>query len=104
MLLLKTVLTVRAGQAHSHARLGWETFTDAVIRKLAEERRQLVFILWGSHAQKKGAFIDRQRHLVLAAPHPSPLSAHRGFFGSKPFSQTNAYLQQHGTAPIDWQV
>ena len=104
VLLLNTVLTVRAGQAHSHARLGWETFTDAVIRKLAEERRQLVFILWGSHAQKKGAFIDRQRHLVLAAPHPSPLSAHRGFFGSKPFSQTNAYLQQHGTAPIDWQV
>ncbi len=104
VLLLNTVLTVRAGQAHSHARLGWETFTDAVIRKLAEERQQLVFILWGSHAQKKGAFIDRQRHLVLAAPHPSPLSAHRGFFGSKPFSQTNAYLQQHGMAPIDWQV
>lgn len=104
VLLLNTVLTVRAGQAHSHAVLGWERFTDKVIRLLAEEREHLVFILWGSHAQKKGAFIDRSRHLVLSAPHPSPLSAYRGFFGSRPFSQTNAYLQQHGKAAIDWQL
>ena len=104
VLLLNTVLTVRARQAHSHAALGWETFTDTVIRRLAEQRKHLVFILWGSHAQKKGAFIDRGRHLVLTSPHPSPLSAYRGFFGSKPFSQTNAYLQKHGQTPIDWQV
>ena len=104
VLLLNTVLTVRAGQAHSHAALGWEVFTDKVIRQLAEHREHLVFILWGSHAQKKGAFIDRNRHLVLTAVHPSPLSASRGFFGSKPFSQTNDYLQQHGLNPIDWQV
>ena len=104
VLLLNAVLTVRAHQAHSHARLGWETFTDKVIRQLADEREHLVFILWGSHAQKKGAFIDRTRHLVIASPHPSPLSAYRGFFGSKPFSRTNAYLQAHGHTPIDWQV
>lgn len=104
VLLLNTVLTVRARQAHSHAALGWETFTDTVIRRLAEQREHLVFILWGSHAQKKGAFIDRGRHLVLTSQHPSPLSAYRGFFGSKPFSQTNAYLQKHGQTPIDWQV
>lgn len=104
VLLLNTVLTVREGQAHSHAALGWETFTDKVIRQLADHRENLVFILWGSHAQKKGAFIDRNRHLVLTAVHPSPLSAARGFFGSKPFSQTNHYLQQHGLSPIDWQV
>ena len=104
VLLLNTVLTVRAGQAHSHAAFGWETFTDCVIRRLAEQREGLVFILWGSHAQKKGAFIDRSRHLVLSAPHPSPLSAHRGFFGSRPFSQTNAYLKAQGKSEIDWQV
>ena len=104
VLLLNTVLTVREGQAHSHAALGWETFTDKVIRQLADHREHLVFILWGSHAQKKGAFIDRNRHLVLTAVHPSPLSAARGFFGSKPFSQANHYLQQHGLSPIDWQV
>ena len=104
VLLLNTVLTVRAGQAHSHAAFGWETFTDCVIRRLAEQREGLVFILWGSHAQKKGAFIDRNRHLVLSAPHPSPLSAHRGFFGSRPFSQTNAYLKAQGKSEIDWQV
>ena len=104
VLLLNAVLTVRAHQAHSHARLGWETFTDKVIRQLADEREHLVFILWGSHAQKKGAFIDRTRHLVIASPHPSPLSAYRGFFGSQPFSRTNAYLQAHGHTPIDWQV
>ena len=104
VLLLNTVLTVRAGQAHSHAAFGWETFTDCVIRRLAEQREGLVFILWGSHAQKKGAFIDRSRHLVLSAPHPSPLSAHRGFFGSRPFSQANAYLKAQGKSEIDWQV
>ena len=104
VLLLNTVLTVRAGQAHSHATFGWERFTDCVIRQLAQERDHLVFILWGSHAQKKGAFIDRNRHLVLSAPHPSPLSAHRGFFGSKPFSQTNAYLKAQGQSAIDWQL
>lgn len=104
VLLLNTVLTVRAHQANSHASLGWERFTDTVVHRLAEQREHLVFILWGSHAQKKGAFIDRNRHLVLTSPHPSPLSASRGFFGSKPFSQANAYLQSHGESPIDWQV
>lgn len=104
VLLLNTVLTVRAGQAHSHALLGWETFTDKVIGQLAEQREHLVFILWGSHAQKKGAFIDRNRHLVITSPHPSPLSAYRGFFGSKPFSRTNKYLQEHGKSMIDWQI
>ena len=104
VLLLNTVLTVRAGQAHSHASLGWEQFTDRVIAQLNEHREHIVFLLWGSHAQKKGAFIDRSRHLVLTSPHPSPLSAHRGFFGCRHFSQTNAYLQEHGETPIDWQV
>ena len=104
VLLLNTVLTVRAGAAHSHATFGWEVFTDEVIRQLDKEREHLVFMLWGSHAQKKGAFIDRNRHLVLTAPHPSPLSAYRGFFGCKHFSQANAYLQASGLEPIDWQV
>lgn len=104
VLLLNTVLTVRAGMAHSHATFGWEEFTDEVIRQLDKEREHLVFMLWGSHAQKKGAFIDRNRHLVLTAPHPSPLSAYRGFFGCKHFSQANAYLQANGLEPIDWQV
>ena len=104
VLLLNTVLTVRAGLAHSHATFGWEVFTDEVIRQLDKEREHLVFMLWGSHAQKKGAFIDRNHHLVLTAPHPSPLSAYRGFFGCKHFSQANAYLQAHGLEPIDWQV
>ena len=83
-------------------RSGWETFTDAVIHKLAEEREHLVFILWGSYAQRKGDFIDRSRHLVLQSPHPSPLSAHRGFFGNHHFSQTNQYLEAHGVDPIQW--
>ena len=104
VLLLNTVLSVQAGQAHSHAAWGWETFTDAVIAQLAAERSGLVFMLWGAHAQKKGALIDRQRHLVLQAPHPSPLSAHRGFFGCHHFSLANAYLQQQGLSPIDWQT
>ena len=104
VLLLHTVLTVRAHQAHSHANLGWETFTDRVIAGLNEKREHLVFMLWGSHAQKKGAMIDRSSHLVLAAPHPSPLSAYRGFFGCRHFSQANAYLAAHGIAPIDWRL
>ena len=104
VLLLNTVLTVRAGQAHSHAALGWERFTDRVVAVLNEEREHLVFMLWGSHAQKKGAIIDRSRHLVLTAPHPSPLSAHRGFFGCRHFSQANSYLKQQGLTEINWQV
>lgn len=102
VLLLNATLTVRAHQAGSHQRKGWEEFTDAVIRKLADEREHLVFILWGAYAQKKGAFIDRTRHLVLTSVHPSPLSAYHGFFGNHHFSQTNAYLQEHGQTPIVW--
>lgn len=102
VLLLNATLTVRAQQAGSHQNKGWEAFTDAVIHSLAAGRDHIVFILWGAYAQKKGAFIDKQRHLVLTSAHPSPFAAHRGFFGSKPFSQTNAYLVQHGKTPIDW--
>ena len=102
VLLLNATLTVRAHQAGSHQRQGWEEFTDAVIKALAEEREHLVFILWGAYAQKKGAFIDRSRHLVLASAHPSPLSAYHGFFGNKHFSLANAYLEQHGETPIKW--
>ncbi|MCG8710815.1 uracil-DNA glycosylase [Brenneria sp. 4F2] len=102
VLLLNTVLTVEAGQAHSHANLGWETFTDRVIAALNENREGIVFLLWGSHAQKKGNIIDCQRHHVLKSPHPSPLSAHRGFLGCKHFSQTNQILEKQGVTPIDW--
>ncbi|MBW7981979.1 uracil-DNA glycosylase [Enterobacillus tribolii] len=102
VLLLNTVLTVEGGKAHSHANLGWEQFTDRVVAALNEHRSGLVFLLWGSHAQKKGSIIDRQRHHVLKAPHPSPLSAHRGFFGCHHFSQTNQFLEQQGLAAIDW--
>ncbi|MBP3349042.1 MAG: uracil-DNA glycosylase [Bacteroidaceae bacterium] len=102
VLLLNATLTVRAHQAGSHQNKGWEAFTDAVIRRLATEREHIVFILWGSYAQRKGAFIDRNRHCVLQSPHPSPLSAYRGFFGNKHFSRTNEYLVQHGYKPIDW--
>ena len=102
VLLLNATLTVRAHQAGSHQRRGWEEFTDATIRLLAEEREHLVFILWGSYAQKKGAFIDRNKHLVLTSAHPSPLSAYNGFFGNKHFSQANAYLASHGIEPIDF--
>lgn len=104
VLLLNTVLTVRAGQAHSHAPLGWEQFTDRVIAQLNAHREHIVFMLWGSHAQKKGAMVDRDRHFVLTAPHPSPLSAYRGFFGCRHFSQANAYLKAQGLSEIDWQV
>lgn len=97
-------ITVERGMAHSHANFGWETFTDRVIAALNEHREKLVFLLWGSHAQKKGQIIDRTRHLVLTAPHPSPLSAHRGFFGCHHFSKTNSYLESHRIKPIDWQI
>lgn len=102
VLLLNATLTVRAHQAGSHQRRGWEEFTDAVIRKLAEEKSNLVFILWGAYAQKKGAFIDRSKHLVLTSVHPSPLSAHSGFFGNHHFSLTNDYLVKNGKTAIDW--
>ncbi|WP_038183311.1 uracil-DNA glycosylase [Vibrio rhizosphaerae] len=101
--LLNTVLTVEQGKAHSHAGTGWETFTDKVIAEINQHRQNVVFLLWGSHAQKKGHFIDRHKHYVLTAPHPSPLSAHRGFFGCKHFSKANQYLQEHGEAPVNWQ-
>ncbi|MCU7555491.1 uracil-DNA glycosylase [Alteromonas sp. ASW11-19] len=103
VLLLNTVLTVAQGQAHSHSKWGWETFTDAVIAELNAKRTGMVFLLWGSHARKKGAAIDRNRHCVLEAPHPSPLSAHRGFFGCGHFSKANTYLRNQGQAPINWQ-
>jgi len=103
VLLLNTVLTVEAGQAHSHAHLGWETFTDRVIAAINEHREGVVFLLWGSHAQKKGRIIDTRHHHVLKTVHPSPLSAHRGFFGCKHFSQANQFLQQQGLEPINWQ-
>lgn len=102
VLLLNTVLTVEAGKAHSHAHLGWETFTDRVIAALNQHAKGVVFLLWGAHAQKKGAIIDRQRHPILTSPHPSPLSAHRGFLGCKHFSRTNQLLERQGSAPIDW--
>ena len=102
VMLLNATLTVREHQAGSHQGRGWETFTDAVIQTLAREREHLVFILWGSYAQRKGAFIDRSRHLVLQSAHPSPLSAYRGFFGNRHFSQANAFLQAHGIEPIHW--
>ncbi|MBY4677043.1 uracil-DNA glycosylase [Marinobacterium arenosum] len=104
VLLLNAVLTVEHSSANSHQGKGWEQFTDKVIATVNEQCEHVVFMLWGSYAQKKGAHIDRQRHLVLKAPHPSPLSAHRGFFGCRHFSQANAYLQQHGRTPIDWQL
>lgn len=102
VLLLNTVLTVERGQAHSHARIGWETFTDHVIAAINRHREGIVFLLWGSHAQKKGSIIDRQRHHVLQAPHPSPLSAHRGFFGCDHFIKANQILTEQGSSPIDW--
>ena len=102
VLLLNATLTVAAHRAGSHQNHGWETFTDAVVRALAEQREHLVFILWGSYAQKKGAFIDRSRHCVICSAHPSPLSAYRGFFGSKPFSKANAYLKANGIGEIAW--
>jgi uracil-DNA glycosylase len=104
VLLLNATLTVEAGKAGSHQNRGWEKFTDVIVDSLNREREDLVFVLWGSYAQKKGAFIDTRKHLVLKGPHPSPLSAHRGFFGCKHFSKINSYLQAHGKAPIDWRL
>ena len=104
VLLLNTVLTVRAHAAHSHKDIGWEAFTDAAIRVLNEQDRPMVFILWGKPAQMKKAMLNNPAHLILEAPHPSPLSAYRGFFGSRPFSRTNKFLTAHGLAPIDWQI
>jgi len=102
VLLLNATLTVRAHSAGSHQNKGWETFTDAVIHHIAEEKEHVVFILWGSYAQKKGEFINSNKHLVLKSPHPSPLSAHRGFFGNKHFSKANDYLRQTGQTTIQW--
>lgn len=104
VLLLNATLTVEQANAGSHQGRGWETFTDAAIAALNVRREGLVFVLWGSYAQKKGAFIDDTKHLVLKSPHPSPLSAHRGFFGNHQFSKINQYLSQHGQKPIDWQL
>ena len=104
VLLLNSVLTVEAAKAASHQKQGWEQFTDSVISALNEHRDNVVFMLWGSYAQRKGAMIDRQKHLVLEAPHPSPLSAYRGFLGCQHFSQANEYLQKHYIAPIDWAI
>ena len=104
VLLLNTVLTVRAHQANSHRGIGWEEFTDAAIRILNEQDRPIVFLLWGKPAQSKKSMLHNAKHLILTAPHPSPLSAHRGFFGCKHFSQTNQFLKEQGLSPIDWQI
>ncbi len=104
VLMLNTVLTVRAHQANSHRGMGWEQFTDAAIRILNEQDRPIVFILWGAPAGKKAQMLNNPKHLILKAPHPSPLSAYRGFFGSRPFSQTNDFLIKNGLEPIDWQI
>ena len=104
VLLLNTVLTVRAHQANSHRGKGWEEFTDAAIEILNRQNRPMVFILWGRPAQTKKRMLNNPNHLILEAPHPSPLSAYNGFFGSKPFSRTNRFLQENGEAPIDWQI
>ncbi len=102
VLLLNATLTVRASSPGSHQKKGWESFTDAVIKKVSDERENVVFILWGAYAQKKGEVIDRSKHHVIVSPHPSPFSADRGFFGSKPFSKTNAYLKSKGLTEINW--
>ena len=104
VLMLNTVLTVRAHQANSHRGIGWEEFTDATIRILNEQDRPIVFILWGAPAQRKKAMLNNPAHLILEAPHPSPLSAYRGFFGSRPFSKTNDFLIKNHLEPIDWQI
>ena len=104
VLLLNTVLTVRAHQANSHRGIGWETFTDAAIKILNDVDRPIVFILWGRPAQQKETMLTNPRHLILKSAHPSPLSAYRGFFGSRPFSKTNEFLEKNGLTPIDWQI
>jgi uracil-DNA glycosylase len=102
VLMLNAVLTVRAHEAASHAGRGWEQFTDAVVRKIASEKQGVVYMLWGSYAQKKGAMVDTSKNLVLKAVHPSPLSVYRGFFGSRHFSKANEYLQHNGEGMIEW--
>ncbi len=104
VLMLNTVLTVRAHQANSHKGIGWEQFTDAAIQVLNQQNRPIVFILWGSNARSKKRMLNNPQHLILEAPHPSPLSSYRGFFGSKPFSKTNQFLKENGCTPIDWQI
>lgn len=104
VLLLNASLTVRAGMPASHSRIGWETFTDAVIKKLNDRQDQVVFILWGNYARSKKSMIDPKKHKIIESPHPSPLSAHRGFFGSKPFSKANQFLIEIGKEPIDWSL
>ena len=104
VLMLNTVLTVRAHQANSHRGIGWEEFTDAAIRILNEQNRPIVYLLWGKPAQMKKSMLNNPKHLILEAPHPSPLSAYRGFFGCQHFSKTNAFLKENGLAPIDWQI
>ena len=104
VLLLNTVLTVRAHQANSHQGRGWEEFTDAIIRAVNEQDRPIVYLLWGRPAQMKKSMLNNPKHLILTAPHPSPLSAYRGFFGCKHFSQTNEFLKKNGVEPIDWQI
>lgn len=104
VLLLNTVLTVRKGEAHSHRNKGWEELTNQVIRALNERENPLIFLLWGNAAKAKRKMVDESKHIVLTAPHPSPLSAYRGFFGSKPFSRTNSALKNIGEEPIDWEI
>ena len=104
VLLLNTFLTVEAGKPQSHANIGWETFTDKVIRILSAEKNKLIFLLWGAHAQRKGEMINPGKHIILTCAHPSPFSAHRGFFGCKPFSKTNAILKANGQEEIDWSL
>ena len=104
VMMLNSVLTVREGQPQSHKNIGWITFTDSVIKILSEKKEHLVFLLWGRNAIDKSALIDKTKHLVLTAPHPSPLSAYNGFFGCKHFSKTNDYLIKHGLKPINWEL
>jgi uracil-DNA glycosylase len=104
VLLLNAVLTVEAGKSNAHQGRGWEIFTDKIVEIINQRCKNIVFILWGGYAQKKGVSIDVNRHLVIKSPHPSPLSAYRGFFGSRPFSRTNQYLQSIGKSPINWQL
>jgi uracil-DNA glycosylase len=104
VLLLNSVLTVRAHNAGSHRNRGWETFTDQIIRIVNEKKERVVFLLWGAFAQKKKSLIDVERHVIIESPHPSPLSAHRGFFGSRPFSRTNSALTDAAREPIDWSI
>ncbi|RPF55824.1 uracil-DNA glycosylase [Aquisalibacillus elongatus] len=102
VLMLNTVLTVNQGEAHSHAHLGWQTFTNRVIEVLNERKEHLVFVLWGKHAQKNFKYLNQQKHLIIESPHPSPLSAYRGFFGSKPFTKANQFLKRHHINEIQW--